>query len=136
MAKLVATAGNVQIEDGVYVAQLLSIDVQQPAPTSPYQNPWLKWRFAVENGSAEGMELTAASSTSFGPKAKARKWIETLLGKKLNPGDEVDPDTLCPRDCQILIKNDPETGFARIQDVMAPRRSAMPRKVVTDGVEL
>lgn len=121
MPTLQATTGSIQIDDGVYDATLLSIDLRAATPNSPNQNQWLGWKFHVYD-SKEGQEMTAASSTAFGPKAKARQWVEGLLGRKLDPGEELDTDTLCPRDCQVVVKNDPETGFARIQDVMGVRR--------------
>jgi hypothetical protein len=120
MAKLTATQG-MQIDDGSYEATLLSIEECEPTPNSPNQNPWLKWIFHVYI-SEDGTELSAASSMAFGPKAKARGWMEALLGRKLAPGEEIDTETICPRDCQVVIKNDATSGFARIEDVMAPRR--------------
>ena len=125
MPKLTAGSGSVQIDDGVYDATLMRIeeqDPQAPSPRIPDPKPWLKWFFQVYDDSEDGPELTAVSSINFSPKAKPRKWIEALLGRKLNPGEEVDTDGLCPKDCQIVIKNDPDTGFARIEDVMGVRR--------------
>ena len=133
MAKLTASTGSIQIDDGVYDATLLSIDEQEATAKSPNQNPWFKWLFHVYD-SEEGQEMTAASSTNFGPKAKARKWIEGLLGKKLEPGEIFDTESICPRDCQVVIKNDPDSGFARIEDVMAQRRRPPVKKPATDGV--
>jgi hypothetical protein len=131
MPKLTAGTGSVQIDDGVYAATLLSIELCEPTAKSPNQNPWMKWLFHVYD-SEEGQELTAASSTAFGPKAKARQWIEALLSKKLEPGEEIDTETLAPKDCQVVIKNDAETGFARIQDVMGIRRRGPSKRPVTD----
>lgn len=133
MPKLTAGTGSIQIDDGVYDATLLSIEQCEPTAKSPNQNPWLKWTFHVYD-SEEGQELTAASSTAFGPKAKARQWIEALLGKKLDAGEEIDTEGLCPKDCQVVIKNDPDSGFARIQDVMGQRRRPPLKKPATDGV--
>lgn len=133
MPKLTASTGSIQIDDGVYDSTLLNIELCEPTAKSPNQNPWLKWTFHVYD-SEEGQELTAASSTSFGPKAKARQWVEAIMGKKLESGEEIDTDALCPRDCQIVIKNDPDSGFARVQDVMAIRRRPPVTKPAKDGV--
>ena len=135
MPKLSATAGGIQIDDGTYDASLLSIELTDAAPNSPYQERWLKWLFHVY-ATEEGIEMTAASSTKFGPKAKARGWIEALLSRKLAPGEEIDTDTLSPKDCQVTIKKDPESGFARIVDVMAQRRRPPVRRppVEDDGI--
>lgn len=135
MAKLTASTGSIQIDDGVYDATLLGIDIQEPTAKSPNQNPWLKWTFHVYD-SEEGQEMTAASSTAFGPKAKARGWVEALLARQLTPGEEIDTDTIAPRDGQVVVKNDPESGFARIVDVMGVRRRPPTRKpaMADDGV--
>lgn len=133
MAKMTAGAGSIQIDDGVYDATLLSIAETEATPNSPNQNPWFKWLFHVYD-SDEGQEMSAASSMAFSPKAKARKWIEAVLGKKLEPGQEIDTDTLCPKDCQVVIKNDADSGFARIQDVLGQRRRAPAKAPVSDGV--
>jgi len=133
MAKLTAGTGSVVIEDGVYDATLLSIDVTEPTPKSPNQTPWFKWTFHVYD-TDEGQELTGASSMAFGPKAKARQWLEAILGKKFEPGEELETETICPKDCQVIIKNDPDSGFARIQNVLGQRRRTPMTKTATGGV--
>src|SRR5438105_1140228 len=127
MPKLTATTGSIQIDDGVYDATLLSIEECEPTAKSPNQNPWLKWLFHVYD-SEEGQEMSAASSTAFGPKAKARQWVEALSSQKYQPGEEVDLDALTPKDCQVVVKNDPDSGFARIVDVMGVRRRPQPKR--------
>jgi hypothetical protein len=128
MAKLTVSQG-IEIVDGAYEATLLGVEQCQPTDKSPNQKPWLKWTFSVFDG-AEEKEMTAASSCALGPKAKARGWIEALVGRRLEPGEEIDTDTLAPKDCQLIIKNDPETQFAKVQDVLPPR----PRRQVTKAV--
>ena len=71
--------------------------------------------------------MTAASSCALGPKSKARPWVESLLGRRLEPGETIDTDQLAPKDCQVVIRNDPDTGFAKIVDVLPPR----PRRQAT-----
>jgi hypothetical protein len=80
--------------------------------------------------------MTAASSTALGPKAKARPWVEAILNRRLEPHEELDTETLYPKDCQVVVKNDPETGFARITDVLPPRpRRPLPGgPLLSDGV--
>jgi hypothetical protein len=124
MPKLNATAGGVDIEDGSYDATLLSIELTAATPNSPNQGPWFKWTFHVYD-TEEGVELTAGSSQRFGPKAKARLWVEALLGRKLDTGEEIDTDTLAPKDCQVVVKRD-EKGFARICEVLPVRRRRPP----------
>jgi len=122
MPKLRATAG-IDIDDGVYPATLVEIRVEDPTVNSPNQDQWLKWIFIVQDGSDEPPEMSVPSSYNFTPKSKARGWVESLLGRKLEIDEEIDTDTLCPTDCQVTVKNDPASGFARIVDVMGKRRA-------------
>jgi hypothetical protein len=117
MPTLTASRGGVEIDDGTYPATVLGIEETDPTPNSPSDKPWLKWTFAVDDGSAEGVEMTAASSTRFGPKSKARLWAEALLGRKLETGEQLDTDQLLPRDCIIVVRRD-EKDFAKITDVL------------------
>jgi hypothetical protein len=123
MAKLTVSGGGVSMTDGVYEATLLHVEVCEPAQQSPYQNPWLKWIFTVYDGSQDGTELSAASSLRLGPKAKARSWVEALLRRRLEIGEEIDTDSLSMLDCQLLVKTDPETQFVKVMDVMQARVS-------------
>jgi hypothetical protein len=118
MPKLTASRGGVNIDDGTYGATVLGIEEASPTPNSPAgDKPWLKWTFSVDDGSTEGVEMTAASSLKFGPKSKARLWAEALLGRKLDTGEEFDTDSLLPRDCIVVIRRD-EKDFAKITDVL------------------
>jgi hypothetical protein len=99
---------------------LLSIAETDPTPNSPNQEKWLKWTFQVYS-SDEGVELTAGSSVRFGPKAKARLWVEALLGRKLDTDETIDTDKLAPRDCEVVVRRD-EKNFARISEVLPVRR--------------
>ena len=132
MAKLNVSAGGVDIADGAYEATLMELEVCEPTDRSPNKKPWLKWHFTVFDGS-EDQELTGASSTALGPKSKARPWLEAILGRRLEPGEEIDTDTVCPKDCQVVLKNDPERGFTQVADVLPPRpRRQAPRSAGPD----
>ena len=74
----------------------LAIEQCEPTDKSPNQKSWLKWTFSVYDGSEE-KELTAASSCALGPKAKARPWVESLLGRRLEPGEDDRYRQLCPQ---------------------------------------
>jgi len=126
MPKLRATAG-IDIDDGVYPATLLEVRVEDPTVNSPNQHQWLKWIFIVQDGSDEPPEMSVPSSYNFTPKSKARGWVESLLGRTMAVDEEIDTDTLCPADCQVTVKNDPVSGFARIVDVMGKRRARPPQ---------
>jgi len=126
MAKLVATAGGIQMDDGTYEATVLEIVLTEPTVNSPNDNPWYKWLFQVYD-SEQGQEMAAGSSIRFGPKAKTRQWIEALLQRKLDVGEEIDPEGLYPKDCQVVVKHD-DSGFVRITDVLPIRKRPAPTR--------
>jgi hypothetical protein len=120
---LTASQGGANIDDGHYAATLLSITVEQPTANSPSQKEWLKLRFVVDDGSAEGTELTAATGYKFTALSKTRAWIEALYGRKIENGEQVDLDTIPPRDCFVIVAKD-DKGFARITNVLpVPKKS-------------
>lgn len=124
--KFTATQGGIDIADGVYPATLMGIEERegqdsQFAGQSNGQRMYLRWTFQVYH-TDDGAEMTANSSLAFGPKAKARKWMEALLGRKLAVGEEVDPAEICPADCQVIVKKEVDSGFSRIEDVLGARK--------------
>ena len=126
MPKLTATRGGIDIDDGTYSATALEI-VETPAtPNSPDDKPFLKWVFAVDDGSPKGVEMTATSSQRFGPQSKARGWAEALLGRKIPNGEVFDPDTILPRDCLVVIARN-EKDFATIVSVLPLPKERPPK---------
>jgi hypothetical protein len=123
MAILTVSRGGTEIPDGVYEALLQRVEPQEPTPNSPNPKPWLKWIFTIYDGSDEGQDLTAASSVSLNPKSKAYGWVQAVLQRRLEPGEQVDTDALAQRECQVILKKDQESGFVRVQDVLSPRRA-------------
>lgn len=116
-----ATAGSIDAEDGVYPATWLSIEIVENPESQFDQKEYLRWKFHVYHNE-EGSELTANSSMAFGPKAKGRKWMEAILRRPIETGEEIDPEEHAPKDCQVVIKKDPESGFVRINDVLPERK--------------
>jgi hypothetical protein len=118
---LTATAGGVDIPDGVYSGTILGIALTPATANSPNQDPFLKWTIHVYNTS-EGVEMAATSSTRFSAKAKTRQWVESVLDRRFEVGEEFDYETFGPIDCQVVVKKD-ENGFCRIENVMGvPKR--------------
>jgi len=118
---LTATAGGVDIPDGVYPATILGITLTPATANSPNQDPFLKWTIHVYN-TAEGVEMVATSSTRFSAKAKTRLWVESVLDRRFEVGEQFDYETFGPIDCQVVIKKD-ENGFCRVESVMGvPKR--------------
>jgi len=120
---LTATAGGVDIPDGVYPATILGITLTPATTNSPNQDPFLKWTIHVYS-SSEGVEMVGTSSTRFSAKAKTRQWVESILDRRFEVGEEFDYETFGPMDCQVVVKKD-ENGFCRIENVMGiPKRPA------------
>ena len=112
---------NVDIADGVYPATWLDLTEIEPSETSFGDKPYLRWIFAVYDDE-DTVELVANSSMNFGTKAKCRRWIQAILGRVIAPGETIEPLTLLPRDCQVVVKNDQESGFCRIEDVLGEKK--------------
>jgi hypothetical protein len=127
MPKLTASTGGIKIDDGVYDATLLDIEVRQATANSPNKDPFLMWTFHVYD-TEEGQEMKQSTSSAFTPKTNARKWAEALIGRKYEVGEECDTDTLCPKDCQVLVSNDNDKGFAKIINVLAAKKRFGPKK--------
>jgi hypothetical protein len=124
MAELTATQGGAEIENGTYPATLLGISVEAPTEKTPHQREWLKWLFVVDDGSPEGVEMTAASSMKCSTKSKTRAWIEASLGRQIPNGETIIIETLKALDCFVLVGHN-ESGFAQIEAVMPlPKRTA------------
>jgi hypothetical protein len=120
MPKLKASAGP-DIDDGVYDATILSVEVQQPKAGAAFPNPYLRWTFSVFDTDTD-TELVGNSSYNFSLKSKTYKWACAVLAKQFQPGEELDTDDLSLQDCQVIVKRDIETGFVRIEDVLGVRR--------------
>jgi hypothetical protein len=121
MPTITATSGSVDIPDGVYPATLLSLTPTPATANSPNTDPFFKWTLHVYNDT-EGVEMTATSSMRFSPKSKARVWVESVLDRRFETGEDFDYEAFCPRDCQVVVKKN-ENGFCRIEAIMGvPKR--------------
>jgi hypothetical protein len=78
------------IEDGVYPVVLTAIS--DPKTVTATRGPnagkdvdLIDWDFAVDEGQAEGYEITATTSTASGPKSKMYAYLTALFGGKAPP---------------------------------------------------
>lgn len=114
------------VPEGYYNAELKEVNEAQ----GPNDSAYLQWEFELDpyeddNGdTVEGRRLRANSSFAFGPKSKARPWVENMSGKKLAPNAEVDTDNLIGSRALLNLIHVPgkEAGetFAQVKDVMKP----------------
>jgi hypothetical protein len=110
------------IPEGIYPAQLLGIE---KLPSEAF-GEFLKWSFRLRLADGNTSDLSAASSTSTGPKSKAYKWAAVLLGHAPAPGAAED---LTGKVCQLhVIVN--EDGFNRVEALLPKSASATAPAVV------
>lgn len=63
---------------------------------------YILWTFEIATKTGS-VTVKATSSTSFGVKAKARVWVEALLGRALEVGESVDTDDLLGQRCLVVV---------------------------------
>lgn len=61
--------------------------------------------------------VTATSSPRITPRTKSAKWLESLTGKPVEVGTELDFDELKGTVCQVIIALS-DTGYSRIEQVL------------------
>lgn len=61
--------------------------------------------------------VTATSSPRITPRTKSAKWLESLTGKPVEVGAELDFDELKGTVCQVIIALS-DTGYSRIEQVL------------------
>jgi hypothetical protein len=93
-----AEAYEAQLKPGVYPATLRSIEERQKD-----QDSYLIWKFAVQPKKGPEVEVSTLSSTKCSPKAKARQFIEALLGRPMTRGEEFAPAMLYGKPCQLVV---------------------------------
>ena len=111
------------IADGLYNAKLLSIEQREPGENGVSKKPYLRWNFEVyTDDDPSGVDLVKNTSLSFGPKSNARKFVQSLFGKPIQPGETVKITDHLPLDCQVAIEIDHESGYNRIVNVMGAKK--------------
>jgi hypothetical protein len=69
---------------GLYVGKLLDIESRESA-----NGEYRRWSWEVLEGPDAGRNVYANTSTNFGPQAKARQWVENILDRELEAGEQV-----------------------------------------------
>ena len=114
------------VPEGYHGATLIEVNL-----ADGQNGEYLQWEFEVDpyesdqsGETIDGRRLRANSSLAFGPKSKARPWVENISGKKLTPDAEVDTDHLLGLRALLNVVHVPgkEEGevFAQVKDVMKP----------------
>ena len=64
-----------------------------------------RWSWEILEGPYAGRKVYANTSTNFGPQAKARQWVENILGRELEAGEQVGVEDLVGGKHHLMIEN-------------------------------
>ena len=104
--------GAAGVAPGSYQARFSGIEEKESREGAPY----FRWTFAADG--PEGVrDVTGASSTNTGPKAKAYRWLQSLLGRAPVADESLDIEGLVGRFCTVVIEENGD-GFANVVDVL------------------
>lgn len=118
------TQGGPPVPEGEYRARVLAITMQTNENTPEGENnQYLRWEFILTDDNGEeftGRQLMANSSLAFGPRAKARKWAQALVGRKLGADEALDTDDLIGQEAILEVSHVEKNGntYARVDDII------------------
>ena len=124
--------GSISFEPGPYEGHLIKMEKhskrftnkQDDGTETTEDRSFVIWNFGIDEEDYEDVTLTAISSTSFGPKSKARQWANAILRRKLEDGEKVREEDLKGKPVILTVENE-ETDrgtFAKVTG-LAPVRS-------------
>jgi hypothetical protein len=90
---------------GLYVGGLLDIESRESA-----NGEYRRWSWEIQEGPHAGQKVYANTSTNFGPQAKARQWVENVLGRELEAGEQIGTDDLVGGKHHLMVENVKRTG--------------------------
>jgi hypothetical protein len=85
---------------GLYIGELLDVESRE-SDNGEYR----RWSWEIVEGPHIGQKVYANSSTNFGPQAKARQWVENILGRELEAGERIDIDDLVGGKHHLMVEN-------------------------------
>jgi hypothetical protein len=85
---------------GTYSARLLGVEQAYKEQTGAH---FLRWKWEATTPEGDLVTVSDLSSLKFGPKAKARAWVEGMLGRSMAIGEEIDPDDLIDTPCRLVV---------------------------------
>lgn len=115
------------LEAGQYV---LTVESTEQAEDNGF-GPSVLWRFRVSDpttpeefrldDSGEPYLFWHWTSTKMTPRARARHWIEALLGRPIGDGERIDPSTLVGKRMTALVIHEEKEGQIRAKISMEVR---------------
>lgn len=118
---------DLSLEPGAYRAKLVSVEEADGTNFETGEpEPFRRWTFEITEEGYEGQEIFGSSSMAFGPRAKARSWVEALVGRKLERGEKVSEEELVGKECDLGIemKETDRGTFPRINSVHPVRKKS------------
>lgn len=113
-----------------YLIQLKEIE-----PCDMPKGPAFKWHFVVLSGkkfesedSAKGLKLQHLTSQKLSPSTKLWKFVQDMLGRPLNVGDQINPNELIDKYFVTIIEHNESNGktYNRISSIQkyTPKKKA------------
>jgi hypothetical protein len=95
------TAENYEaLPPGLYAGKLLDIESREST-----NGEYRRWGWEILEGPYAGRKVYANTSTNFGPQAKARQWVENILGRELEAGEQVGTEDLVGGKHHLMVEN-------------------------------
>ena len=119
MAITITAHGNEPIPTGEYRVELTAIELS----TGQYGDQ-LKWTFSVLD---KGRNLVAYSSFSASLASKCMRWAGALLGRPIQPSEQVDFEALVGKTATaVVVKQRKDDGreFNKVDDLLPDASSA------------
>jgi hypothetical protein len=85
---------------GLYIGELLDIEPRESA-----NGEYRRWGWDLVEGPYAGRRVYANTSTNFGPQAKARNWVENILGRELEAGEQINIEDLVGDKHHLMVEN-------------------------------
>jgi hypothetical protein len=85
---------------GLYIGKLLDIEPRESA-----NGEYRRWGWDIVEGPYAGRQVYANTSTNFGPQAKARQWVENILDRELEAGEQIGFEDLLGGKVHLMIEN-------------------------------
>jgi hypothetical protein len=103
---------------GLYVGKLLDIESREST-----NGEYRRWGWEILEGPYAGQKVYANTSTNFGPQAKARQWVENILGRELKAGEQIGIEDLVGGKHHLMVENVKRDGrtFDNVSAVHAYR---------------
>lgn len=110
MSRLITASDMEVVEPGGYNGTLTSI-IEGNGKFGDFYD----WNFKVD-GPDGPVEVSRRTSAKFGPSTLSRKFVNALLGRTVEKGEQVDLDSLIGRKARLKIDTN-ENGYSTIDDI-------------------